>query len=65
MAGSVARRLDPLAHEEPVDGALVDAQDPSDADGVETAVVDQPPDRLRMHAELARNFADAVERVLR
>src|SRR5437762_5255124 len=64
MAGSVARRLDALTRQEPVDCAFVDTQDPPDADGVETAVVDQPTDRFRVHAELARDFADAVERLL-
>jgi hypothetical protein len=39
----------------------VDAQNASDAHGVETAVVDQTTDRLRMHTELRRNLSDADE----
>jgi hypothetical protein len=39
----------------------MDAQDASDAHGVEAAVVDQTPDRLRMHAELGRDLSDADE----
>jgi hypothetical protein len=36
-------------------------QDATDADRVEPTVVDQPPDGLRMHAELIRYLANADE----
>ena len=39
----------------------MDPQDPADAYRVEPAVVDEAPDRLRMHAQLIRDFADAHE----
>src|SRR5712691_5869189 len=37
----------------------MNAEDASHANSVEPAVVDQPPDRLRVHAELGRDLADA------
>lgn len=36
----------------------MDAENASDADRVEPPVVDQPPDRLRMDAQLVRNLTD-------
>jgi hypothetical protein len=39
----------------------MDAEDAADAHGIESTVVDQPPDRLRMHAELIRHLAYADE----
>jgi hypothetical protein len=53
------RRLDPLACEEGVDGLAMDTQHASDANCIETTVVDEPSHCLRMDAELVRNFADA------
>jgi hypothetical protein len=41
----------------------VDAQHPADTHRVEPAVMDEAPDRLRMHAELIRNLANADEPV--
>jgi hypothetical protein len=53
------RRLDALPREEAVDCLAVYAQHASDSHRVETAVMDQAPNRLGMHAELRRNLADA------
>jgi hypothetical protein len=53
--------LDALASEEAVDRLTVDAQNASDAHGVEAAVVDQTPDCLGVHAELGRDLSDAHE----
>jgi len=39
----------------------MDAQDAADTHRIESTVVDQPPDRLRMHAELFRHLAYADE----
>ena len=39
------------------------AKDASYAHGIEPAVVDQTPHRLRMHAELLRDLTDADETV--
>jgi hypothetical protein len=39
----------------------MDAQDAADTHRIESTVVDQPPDRLRMHAELIRHLAYADE----
>jgi hypothetical protein len=44
---------------------LVHAQDAADAHGVETAVVDEAPDRLRVHAELSGDLAHAVQAGMR
>ena len=60
-SGLETRGLDPLACEKAVDRLTMDAQNASDADGVEAAVVDQTPDRFRMHAELGRDLSDADE----
>jgi hypothetical protein len=50
-----------LAREEAVHGFTMDAQDAPDAHGVEPSVVDQPPNRLGMNAELVRDFTDTHE----
>jgi hypothetical protein len=55
------RRLDALTREKAVDGRPVNTKDASDADCIEPAVVNQPPDRLGMHAELIRDFTDTHE----
>jgi hypothetical protein len=60
-SGLETRGLDALASEEAVDRLTVDAQNASDAHGVEAAVVDQTPDRLGVHAELGRDLSDADE----
>jgi hypothetical protein len=39
----------------------VNAEDAADPNRVQSPVVDQPPDRLRVHAELIRNLANADE----
>jgi hypothetical protein len=39
----------------------MDAQDAADTHRIESTVVDQPPDRLRVHAELIRHLAYADE----
>jgi len=53
------RRLHALAREEAIDGCSMNAEDAADAHRVQPPVVDQPPDRLRMHPELIRNLANA------
>jgi hypothetical protein len=53
------RRLHALAREEAVDGFSMDAEDATDTHRIQPPVVDQPPDRLRMHPELIRNLANA------
>ena len=60
-SGLETRRLHALPREEAVDCRAVHAQHASDSHRVETAVMDQTPDRLGMHAELRRNLADADE----
>jgi hypothetical protein len=39
----------------------MDAQDAADTHRIESTVVDQPPDRLGMHAELIRHLTYAHE----
>jgi hypothetical protein len=41
----------------------VHAQDATDTNRVEAAVVDETPDRLGMHAELPGDLPNAVERI--
>ena len=53
------RWLHALARKKAVDRFAMDAQDPANAHRIESAVVDQPPDRLRMHAKLIRRLAYA------
>jgi hypothetical protein len=50
-----------LYREETVDGFAVHAEDAADAHRIEPPIVDQPPDRLGMHAELVRYLANADE----
>jgi hypothetical protein len=53
------RRLHALARQEAVDGFSMDAEDAADTHRIQPPVVDQPPDRFRMHPELIRNLANA------
>jgi hypothetical protein len=53
------RWLHALPRKKAVYRFAMDAQDPANADRIESAVVDQPPDRLRMHAKLIRRLAYA------
>jgi hypothetical protein len=39
----------------------MDAQNAADTHRIESTIVDQPPDRLGMHAELIRHLAYADE----
>jgi phage gp46-like protein len=55
------RRLHALTREKAVDRFAMDAQDAADTHRIESTVVDQPPDRLRMHAELIRHLANTDE----
>jgi len=48
-----------LPGEKAVDGFPMNAEDTADTHCIEPPVVDQPADRLGMHAELFRNFANA------
>jgi hypothetical protein len=57
------RRLHALAREKAVDRLTVNAQDSSHAHGVEPAVVNQPPNRFGMDAELVGNVTNADEAV--
>lgn len=58
-----ARGLHALAREKAVDGFTMYAQNTPDSDGVEPSVVNQPPNRLGMDAELVGNFTNADETV--
>jgi hypothetical protein len=53
------RRLDTLSREKVVDRMAMNAKDAADAHRVEPTVVDQPPDGLRVHAQLVRYLANA------
>jgi hypothetical protein len=53
------RWLHALAREEAVDGFSMNAEDAADTDRIQPPVVDQPPNRLRMHPELIRDLANA------
>jgi hypothetical protein len=48
-----------LPREKAVDSFPMNAEDAADAHRIQSPVVDQPPDRLRVHAELIRNLANA------
>jgi hypothetical protein len=48
-----------LQREKAVDRFAVNAEDAADAHRIEPPVVDQPADRLGMHAELIRHLANA------
>jgi hypothetical protein len=52
-----------LPREKAVDRVAVNAQDAPHANGVEPAVVNQATYRLRMHAELVGDVANADETV--
>jgi hypothetical protein len=55
------RWLHALPREEAVYRLSMDSQDATDANSIQSPVVDQPPDRLRVDAELIRNLANADE----
>jgi hypothetical protein len=50
-----------LTRKKAVDGLAMDAKDAADTHCVQTAVVDQAPDRLRMDAELVSDLTNADE----
>ncbi|HEX9378208.1 MAG TPA: hypothetical protein VF872_01335 [Gaiellaceae bacterium] len=50
-----------MPREKEVDRFPMNAENAPDADGIQSPVVDQPPDRFRVHAELIRNLANADE----
>jgi len=50
-----------LPRKKVVDRLSMDSEDAADANGIESPVVDQPPDRFRVDAELIRNLANADE----
>jgi hypothetical protein len=60
-SGLETRRLDALTREEALDRVTVDAQHTADAHRIQTAVVNQTPNRFRMDAELVRYFTNADE----
>jgi phage gp46-like protein len=55
------RWLHTLPREKGVDRFTMDAEDAADTNGIEPAVMDQPPDSLGVHAELIRYLANADE----
>jgi len=55
------RRLHALPRKKAVDRFPVNAEDAADTHRIQSPVVDQPPDRLRVHAELIRNLANTDE----
>ena len=57
-----AERLHTLPLDEARERAAVDAQNAPNAHRLETAVVDEPPDRLGMHAEAIGDVTHAIER---
>src|SRR5215212_6134452 len=61
VSGLETRRLDALASEKAIDRVAVHAQHAPDAHGVEPTVVNQPANRLGVHAELVRDVADTDE----
>src|SRR5215218_1056020 len=63
-SGLETRRLDPLMREKVLDGSSVDPQHTTDANSVESTVVNQSPDRLGMNTQLVRYFADADKRLV-
>jgi pyridoxine/pyridoxamine 5'-phosphate oxidase len=50
-----------LVREKAIDGFAMYTQHTTDTHRVETAVVDEPPNRLRVHAELRSDVSDADE----
>jgi hypothetical protein len=59
--GLETRRLHALSRKKAVDRLAVNAEDTADAHRIEPPVVNQPPDRLRVDAELIRYVANAYE----
>jgi hypothetical protein len=55
------RGLHALTREKAIDSLAMNAQHTADTHGVETAVVDEAPDRLGMHTELICDLANADE----
>jgi hypothetical protein len=60
-SGLETRGLHALAREKAIDGLAMYAKHAAHAHGVEAAVVNQSPDRLRMYAQLVRDLANADE----
>jgi hypothetical protein len=60
-SGLETRRLYALARQEVLDGRAVDPQHAAHTHGIESSVVDEPPDRLGMDAELVGNLTHADE----
>jgi hypothetical protein len=58
-SGLETRRLHSLARKKAVNGRTVHAEDAAHSNGIEPPVMDQPPNRLGVDAELARYLADA------
>lgn len=54
-------RLDALPRDEAGERLPVDPQHAAHPDGLEAAVVDQPPHRFRVHAEAIGDLSHAVE----
>lgn len=59
------RGTDALPLEETIELGAADAQEASDPHALEPAVVDEAPDRLRVHAEAVGDLAHAHELVAR
>jgi len=55
------RRFDALPRKKVLDRFPVNAEDAADTHRIQPPVVDQPPDRFRVHAELIRNLANTDE----
>jgi hypothetical protein len=55
------RRLHALTREEAVDRFSMDAKDTPDAHRIQSPIVNQAPNRLRVHTELICNLAHAHE----
>jgi len=55
------RGLHTLKREKAIDRVTMNAQHAAHAHSVQTAVVNQAPDRLRMDAELVRDLTNADE----
>jgi hypothetical protein len=60
-SGLETRWLHALPREKAIDSVAMNAQHATDTHCVETAVVDQTANRLRMDAELVRNLTNAHE----
>jgi hypothetical protein len=60
-SGLETRRLHALPREEAIDGVPMNAQHATDPHCIETAVVNQTADRLRVDAELVRHLTNAHE----